>query len=84
MSEFRVECPRCAIPLSKLGRRDIHFGPMLRHDSRVNQMVAEVFVCEQCGHMELFHPKIGNPGRAENPPFDASLLIDKDSGESLG
>jgi len=78
MSEFRVECPRCGIPLARVGRRDLHFGPMLRHDSRVNQLFTELFVCELCGHMEIFHPKIGAQGRSENPPFDASRVLDKE------
>jgi hypothetical protein len=76
MSEFRVHCPRCDIPLSKVGRRDFHFGPVLRHDSRINKMVVELFVCVQCGHLEQFHPKIGATARCENPPYELGQGFD--------
>ena len=75
MSEFRVHCPRCNVVLSRIGRRDFHFGPVFRSDAgRVNQISTEVFVCGECGHLELFHPKIGTDARSENPPFSFDEL----------
>jgi hypothetical protein len=79
MSELRVLCPRCGVVLLRVGRRDFHFGQVFRHDAgRVNQMSTEVFVCGQCGHLELFHPKIGTDGRSENPPLSFEELPPSD------
>jgi len=62
-----------------MGRRDIHFGPVLRTDAgRVNQFATEMFICMECGHLELFHPRIGSDRRSENPPYDINAPIQAD------
>ena len=80
MSEFKVLCPRCNVVLWRLGRRDFHFGPVLRHDARINQMVTEMYVCIECGHLEMFHPKIGAGARSENPPYEQGQGFDSKDG----
>ncbi len=66
-----VQCLRCGIILSKMGRRDVHFGPILRHDpGRVNKISTDVLVCPECGHLEFFHLRIGANLRSGNPIFD--------------
>ena len=68
-------CPRCGIVLSKMGRRDVHFGPILRHDpGRVNKISTDVLVCAECGHLEFFHLRIGADLRADNPIFDLNSV----------
>ena len=58
-----------------MGRRDVHFGPLLRHDpGRVNKIATDVLVCTECGHLEFFHLRIGADLRADNPPLDINSV----------
>lgn len=71
MTTNGLTCIRCGLVLSKLGRRDVHFGPILRHDpGRVNKISTDALVCPQCGHLEFFLLRIGAEARANNPVFD--------------
>lgn len=45
-------------------------------------MVTEVYVCVECGHLEMFHPKIGASARSENPPYEQGQGFDAKDGSS--
>jgi hypothetical protein len=62
-----IQCLRCGAGLAKLGRREVHYGPLLRHDpTHVHKLATDVMVCQECGHLEFFDPKFGAPLRAED------------------
>ena len=69
-STNRIQCLRCGTELSKIGRREMHFGQVLRNEpSRISKMPTDAFVCTQCGHIEFLHPRYGADMRADNPPL---------------
>ncbi|MGE5594831.1 MAG: hypothetical protein ACM3S1_02210 [Hyphomicrobiales bacterium] len=67
------DCLRCGVPLTYVGRREFHFGP--RHGALgdfselfVHRETLALFVCEQCGHVEFFHPRFAPDLPSDHPP----------------
>lgn len=61
---FMVNCMRCNVPLVFQGMKEFHGEINLIAEGKLD---GALYICPECGAIELFDPEIGTEKRADNP-----------------